>query len=133
MHLAVAPGILEEIIAHSRAAYPAEACGLLVGAGTVDRFVPMRNFSSNPQQFEMDPAELITELRRLRESNDELLAIFHSHPYGPAEPSKTDVEQAYYPQAAHLIVSLAEPDRPQTAAFRIIDGEVLAIELHVIV
>jgi proteasome lid subunit RPN8/RPN11 len=62
-----------------------------------------------------------------------LIAIFHSHPHGPAEPSKTDIERAYYPEVAHLIVSLAELERPQAVAFRILDGEALAIELHVIV
>jgi hypothetical protein len=30
-------------------------------------------------------------------------------------------------------VSLAQPERPQVVAFRIIDGEVLPIEVHVIV
>ena len=81
----------------------------------------------------MDPAELIQTLRHLRDTGESLIAIFHSHPHGPAEPSQTDIRRAYYPEAAHLIVSLAELERPQAAAFRIIDGEALAIELRAIV
>ena len=133
MDLILAPGILEQVIQHARQNYPREACGLLVGRETVDRFIPMKNISPHAQQFEMDPAELISTLRGLRETGEELIAIFHSHPNGPAEPSKTDVERAYYPEAAHLIVSLAEPERPQAGAFRIIDSQVLPIELRVIV
>jgi len=133
MNIMLAPGLLEEVIEYSRTSYPREACGLLVGRGTAARLIPATNISTDPQEFEMDPSELVASLRSLRESGEELLAIFHSHPHGPAEPSKTDIERAYYPEAAHLIVSLAERERPRAAAFRIIDGEVLPVELHVIV
>jgi proteasome lid subunit RPN8/RPN11 len=81
----------------------------------------------------MDPQELIAAFRNLRGTGERLIAIAHSHPDGPAELSKTDIEQAYYPEAAHLIISLAELNSPQAVAFRIIDGQALPIELHVIV
>jgi len=84
-------------------------------------------------EYEMDPAELIHVLRELRDSGERLVAIYHSHPHGPAELSRRDIEQAYYPEAAQLLVSLADMERPQVAAFRIIDGLPLPIELHVIV
>jgi proteasome lid subunit RPN8/RPN11 len=62
-----------------------------------------------------------------------LVAIYHSHPAGPLRPSKRDVERSHYPDSAYLIVSLEDPERPETAAFRIIGSEVLDIEVHVIV
>ena len=133
MHLALAPGILEEVIRDAQKAYPAEACGLLIGRNIADRFVPIANISPSPHHYEMDPAQLIATLRTLRTTGERLVAIFHSHPNGPAEPSATDVERAYYPEAAHLIVSLAEPERPLAVAFRIVGGEVIGIEVHVIV
>ena len=133
MELTLGPGILEEVIQHAKDAYPNEACGLLVGRTLADRFIPMTNISSNSRAYEMDPAELITTLRTLRETGENLISIFHSHPQGPAELSKTDVDRSYYPEAAHLIVSLAELERPRAAAFRIVDGNVLPIELHAIV
>jgi len=92
----------------------------------------MDNATASSTDYEMDPAQLIGVLRDLRTSGEDLLAIYHSHPFGPAKPSKRDIERAYYPEAAHLIVSLAEPERPRAAAFRIIDGEVYEIEIHVI-
>ena len=133
MNLTLAAGILDEIIAEAKRAYPNEACGLLVGRESVDRFIAMKNISSDPRRYEMDPAELISTLRDLRQTGEKLLAIFHSHPHGPGHPSKTDIDGAYYPEAAHVIVSLAHQERPQVAGFRIIDGEVLPIEVHAIV
>ena len=97
------------------------------------RFIPVENAKASSSEYEMDPAELIRVWRELRKIGEQLVAIYHSHPSGPAELSKRDIEHAYYPEAAHLIVSLAEPERPRTAAFRIIEGEVLEIEVHVIV
>jgi proteasome lid subunit RPN8/RPN11 len=133
MELTLGPGILEEVIQHAKNAYPNEACGLLVGRTAADRFIPMTNISADAREYEMDPAQLIKTLRALRETGENLISIFHSHPHGPADPSKTDVERSFYPEVAHLIVSLAELERPRAAAFRIIDGEVLPIELHAIV
>jgi proteasome lid subunit RPN8/RPN11 len=133
MDLILAPGILEEVIQRAKDGCPNEACGLLVGRDAVDRFIPVKNIAAGPDRYEMDPAELISVLRNLRETGEKLLAVFHSHPQGPAELSKTDIEHAYYPEAAHLIISLADPDRPQAAAFRIVDGQAIAVELRVIV
>ena len=133
MHLTLSPTILEQIIQHATATYPREACGLLVGRDSASRFLPMKNIAASSAEYEMDPAELISAFRDIRQTGETLIAIFHSHPHGPAEPSRTDVQRAYYPEAAHLIVSLAELERPQAAAFRIIDGEAIPLELRVIV
>ena len=136
MNLILSPAILDEVILHVKNAYPKEGCGLiarikpsLVGV----RLIPMTNIAQSASEFEMDPAELINTLRELRDSGEELAAIYHSHPHAPARPSNIDVQRAYYPEAAHLIVSLADPERPQVAGFRIVDGEVLDIEVHAIV
>ena len=131
--LTLGPGILEQIIQHAKDAYPIEACGLLAGRGVADRFIGMRNVSPSSSEYEMDPAELIHVLRELRNAGDQLMAIYHSHPHGPAALSHKDMEQAYYPDAAHVVVSLAEPEQPQAAAFRIAGGAIRQIELHVIV
>src|SRR4030095_9540812 len=121
------------MIRHSKEKYPQEACGLLVGRGSADRFIPMENTLASSTAFEMDPAQLFSTFRDLRGSGEELVAIFHSHPRGPARPSQSDIERAYYPEAAHLIISLADPERPQAAGFRIIEEEVLEIDVHAIV
>ena len=131
--LQLSPGILEQVILHAKQAYPGEGCGVLAGRGVAERFIAMRNLSSSVAEYEMDPTDLILVLRQLRESGERLVAIYHSHPYGPAQLSKRDIEQAHYPEAAQLIVSLEDLERPRCAAFRVIDGSPMGIELHVIV
>ena len=136
MNLRLAPGLLEQLIEHSKKCYPQEGCGLIAGSGSPPaglQFIPVANVKPSSSEYEMDPVELIRVLRDVRNTGQQLVAIFHSHPFSPAQPSKRDIERAYYPEAAHLIVSLAEPERPQAAAFRIVEGEVLEIEVHVIV
>jgi len=133
MDLILVPGLLEQMIAHAKRCRPAEACGLLTGRDSAERYIPVTNISAKEHEYEMDPAELITALRGVRETGERLIAIFHSHPSGPAEPSQSDIDRAYYPEAAHLIISFGEPERPLAVPFRIVDGQVLPIELHVIV
>ena len=127
--LILAPGVLEDAVKHAKECYPNEGCGLIAGS----RFIPMDNVRASATEYEMDPAQLIHTLRELRNTGEQLVAIVHSHPFGPARPSKSDIERAYYPEAAHLIVSLAELERPRTAAFRIVEDEALEVELRVIV
>ncbi len=133
MLLTLDPGVLEQILEDAQSRFPNEGCGLLTGRGNATRFISVRNISDSPKEFEMDPAELIHALRDARNTGDRLLAIYHSHPHGPAKPSERDIERAYYPDAAHLIVSLQDLKRPQAVAFRIVDGEAVEIELHAIV
>jgi proteasome lid subunit RPN8/RPN11 len=57
----------------------------------------------------------------------ELVAIYHSHPAGPEEPSATDVAHALYPEAAAIICSLSGP-QPRLRAFSIVDDQVTELE-----
>ena len=77
-------------------AHPQEACGILLGEGAVvTHFEETRNVHPSPQtHFEIDPLALITAHREAREGGLQVLGYFHSHPTGPAKPSKTDQEQA---------------------------------------
>jgi len=55
----------------------------------------------------------------MRERDEELIAIYHSHPRAKdPEPSATDVRLAYYPSAVYLIVGLGNHE-PRLRAFRI--------------
>ena len=134
MNLILNSEILSAMVRHFQAELPREGCGILAGSGNaVTRFMPIANRLASATAFDMDPAELIGALRSIRESGDRLLAIGHSHPAGPAQPSHRDIESAYYPEAAHIIVSLASAENPVARGFRIVDGEAIEIELHVIV
>lgn len=134
MNLILAPGLLEVIVGHARSALPLESCGLLAGRDqSATRFIPITNRLASATEFDMEPAELIAAIRSMRTSGDSLLAIFHSHPRGPAALSSRDIERAWYPEAAHVIVSFASAETPDVRGFRILDGAVIEIELRAIV
>jgi [CysO sulfur-carrier protein]-S-L-cysteine hydrolase len=134
MNVTLAPGILEKVLTHARQCLPEEGCGIIAGTnGVADRFIPIRNAMASDRSYEMDPAELISAFRSLRESGETMLAIYHSHPRAAAKPSLHDIQRAHYPEAAQVIVSLENADKPDIRAFRILDGEAVEIGLHVIV
>jgi proteasome lid subunit RPN8/RPN11 len=77
-------------------ATPAEACGLLLGAGGVVREArACANVAADPLRFfELDPAALIAAHRTERDGGPTLIGYWHSHPLGVAEPSAEDRRQA---------------------------------------
>jgi proteasome lid subunit RPN8/RPN11 len=134
LNLSFPPGLLEQIVAYARAGLPLESCGLLAGHGSsATQFISITNRLASAMEFDMDPTELIAALRALRTTGEKLLAIVHSHPRGPASPSAKDIERAWYPDVAHIIVSFASAETPQVRGFRILEGEVIEIELRAIV
>jgi proteasome lid subunit RPN8/RPN11 len=134
VNLILSPGLLEAMVRHFQSEFPREGCGLLAGSEEcATRFMPIANRLASATAFDMEPAELIPALRFMRESGERLLAIAHSHPNGPATLSRRDIESAFYPEAAHIVVSLASAENPVARGFRIVDGEVIEIELRVIV
>jgi proteasome lid subunit RPN8/RPN11 len=115
----------DALVAHARAEYPNEACALLAGrGGAAERVYPLPNAEASPTFYVVEPN---AQLRAMTEMDDlglDLVGIFHSHVATEAYPSRTDVELAAYPDAAYLILSLADQDAPVLRAFRIRDGQV---------
>jgi proteasome lid subunit RPN8/RPN11 len=121
--LILSPSLLDEMLAHVNRLFPEEACGLVGGVdGHAARLYPVENVRHSPVAFEMEPVQQIKALLAMEAEGLELIAIYHSHPNGPARPSTTDVANAYYPDAVQLIISLADRQRPSVRAFTIVDG-----------
>ncbi len=80
----------------------------------------------------MDPHQQLRAMLDLEGAGWELLAIYHSHPHGPPEPSATDVARAYYPEALQVIVSLADRERPSVRAFSVTGGQVEEVSLEIV-
>ena len=85
-----------------------EVCGLISSQnGVPSRCYPVVNVAEHPQQrFLLDAGQQISAMAKMRELGEELFAIYHSHPAAPAQPSSYDLEQAGYPEALYLIISL---------------------------
>ncbi|HMM76720.1 MAG TPA: M67 family metallopeptidase [Gammaproteobacteria bacterium] len=116
-----------ELIARARASPAAEVCGLLGGRGELaTRCYPLRNVAEDPAlSFLADPREQLAAMRRMRERDEALLGIYHSHPTGPATPSARDRALAAYPGIAYLIVSLAAGAQAALGSF-VFEGEEFA-------
>jgi [CysO sulfur-carrier protein]-S-L-cysteine hydrolase len=127
----VAAAVLEEMVAHARREAPNECCGLLVGtAEEIGRSVPTPNLAASPTRYEVDPREHIALNRQLRGSGTAVIGVYHSHPRTSAEPSPSDIREAFYPDFVYVIVSLADPRQPDVRAFRIRDGQSSVVSLR---
>ena len=65
--------------------------------------IPITNAAASTTRFRMDPGEQVQGLMTLEQERLDLLAIYHSHPSGPSEPSATDLAEARYPGVISLI------------------------------
>ena len=115
----ITDAVKQGIEAHARRALPPECCGLLSGSnGVITDLHPLRNDADKPEtRYFATPEDLFAAMRRIRDAEQRLLGIYHSHPRSPAYPSVSDVEMAFYPEAFYFIISL-EP-RVDLRAFKI--------------
>lgn len=113
----------------------AEVCGL-VGAnadGLPVSCYPVANSAQTPKtRFQLESSQQIAAMKAMRETGQSLFAIYHSHPDTPAEPSPTDIEQASYPEAVHLIISLNTKGVLEMRAFKIVEKIVEELPLRLI-
>lgn len=120
--LVIPQAIYDAVLAHGRAGFPQETCGLLCGRdGIVSAFHPMTNLDQSREHFMMDPKEQFAAVKALRAQGLSIAAVYHTHPDTPARPSKEDIRLAKTPGVSTVILSLAGPE-PVLKSFRIADG-----------
>lgn len=124
--------IYEIIIAHLEDAFPLEACGILAGqAGGATALYVVENRLQSPTRYEMDAGQQLQAMLHIEDAELTWLAVYHSHPNGPAYPSATDIAEAYYPELVQLIFSFDGGQPPTAGAFYINDGQISEISLCV--
>jgi proteasome lid subunit RPN8/RPN11 len=107
----VLPGSLRlALLAHLREWLPFEGCALLGGhfepggRAIAVSLYPGANTLHSRTRYRMAATDLIAAHKAMRSTDQDLVAIVHSHPESDPIPSATDLAEAFYPQAAMLIV-----------------------------
>ena len=129
MVLTISRVIADAILEQSRAEYPDECCGVILGPAGSDstvRLKPMINAAHSPTFYEFDPKDLLALYREVDENDEEIVVIYHSHTETEAYPSRTDIAYAGEPGAHYVLVSTRKEIAPASEfrSFRIIDGVV---------
>ncbi len=133
---------LKTICAHATAAYPNECCGMILRSGVR----PCENEQNRrhaldpaafPQRadraFAFDARDAIF-LAESQETDDPVLAIYHSHTNGNASFSRTDHAailwngEVSYPKLLHLVIECGPDGVRDTRLYCVRDGIVYAIE-----
>lgn len=110
-----------------------EVCGLVaMQSGKPSCVYPIKNIAKDRMcRFEMDPQSEIEAFRHMRESGEELFAIFHSHPNSPPAPSLLDLQEIGYPQVYYLIISLGIKGVLEMRAYKFNGEKATAVDLTV--
>jgi proteasome lid subunit RPN8/RPN11 len=137
--LTITRALHDQIVAHSRADHPDEACGVVAGptgTGRPERFIPMLNAARSPTFYEFDSGDLLKLYREMDDRDEEPVIVYHSHTATEAYPSRTDVSYASEPEAHYVLVSTADcgnEEGPfQFRSFRIVDGLITEEEVRVV-
>ena len=85
----------EELAKYAEAEKPYESCAILVGNETdenwtVKEVVLTENTAKSRVTFTISPEKEFEVDQNAKESNMEIVCIFHSHPESEAQPSETD-------------------------------------------
>jgi len=120
------------MLAHLRAAYPNEGCGVFSGDGTnplATRHFPAHNAATDAETFSIIASDELIGIWNAIDSADEVvLAYYHSHPQTQAYPSSRDIRYAQgWPGAYSIITSFADVEHPVMRAY-LIHGDIVTEE-----
>jgi proteasome lid subunit RPN8/RPN11 len=120
--IAIPRPLVNQILHHAQSLPEQEVCGL-IGAHKQKPVscYPIQNIADNPSNhYEMQASEQLEAMRTMQHANEQLFAIYHSHPHTQALPSPTDLELANYPEVLYLIISLNTKGVLEMRGFRLL-------------
>lgn len=118
--------VIDQIGEHVIAGYPHEACGLLVGKGSLGEvleFHPTENVAKSARVYTINAKQHLLIERDAEDRGLEVMGVVHSHTHTEAYPSPTDVAQAPDPTWHYMIVTLRR-GVPEPRNYRIV-GETI--------
>jgi proteasome lid subunit RPN8/RPN11 len=106
--LALPRPLINKILAHAQKNSDLEVCGLIGNNPSEGKdYYSINNISNNPDcRFLMDAPQQIKAMKQMREKQQTLFAIVHSHPTADAKPSQLDIKENTYKDVFYIIISL---------------------------
>jgi len=129
----IAPELLDRIVAHARRDFPNECCGMVaVRDGAAVAIHEATNVAASPLRFEVEGREILRAQDAFEDDGAEMGAIYHSHTRSEPYPSQTDVNFARgWPGVEWLIVGVPRDGDPTVRSYRIDEGVIEEVEVHV--
>lgn len=120
------------MVAHGRACFPRECCGILLGTVDGDERVctdaiACKNAYVGDQKdrFELDPKDQLAADRQARGLGLSVLGFFHSHPNEDAYFSATDLKHSW-PWYSNVVMSIRDGEFSHAKAFIANDDQTAA-------
>ncbi len=100
--------LVNKILAHAQQNPDIEVCGLIGNNNSNEKnYYPIDNIANNPScRFLMDAPQQISAIKKMRDKQQQLFAIVHSHPSTNATPSQLDIDESSYKDVFYIIISL---------------------------
>jgi proteasome lid subunit RPN8/RPN11 len=100
--------LVNRLLAHAQQNPTIEVCGLIANdASDHKEYYAIENVAQEPGcRFLMDAPQQIRAMKKMRERQQQLFAIVHSHPTTDAHPSALDIQENSYKEAYYIIISL---------------------------
>ncbi len=125
--------VIDQIGEHVIAGYPHEACGLLVGKGSLGEvleFHPTENVAKSARVYTINAKQHLLIERNAEDRGLEVMGVVHSHTHTEAYPSPTDVAQAPDPTWHYMIVTLKR-GVPEPRNYRIVGETISEVPLTI--
>ncbi|MFC7785301.1 Mov34/MPN/PAD-1 family protein [Rossellomorea sp. GCM10028870] len=112
------------MIDHGKRSLPYEACGILSGNQKVVKSIwKLQNELQSDRRFFISRSVIENTLIQIEELNQEVLAIYHTHPTTSPKPSYYDIRSHTDPAVMMVIVSF-KTSPPQTKWYKVTNGNV---------
>ncbi len=112
--------IYDEMIKHCLECIPYEACGILAGRERATEIYKIKNIERSSTSYFMEPKEQLKAMKDIRAKGLQMLAIYHSHPFGIAYPSSKDLQLAFY-DVYYVIVGINPEDNTNDICYQKFD------------
>lgn len=114
MQLVLSQTHLDELLSHATQTPHLECCGYLLGLAKnqdnlLQSIIPMNNVHPTPcTHFAFSPFDQLKVAQSIRNTDLQIIGIYHSHPSSPPIPSSEDKRFAFFANQSFFIISLQD-------------------------